>query len=37
MYSGNHNVYENADECRSVVKNHGMNIHKWSVDDYKQY
>ena len=37
MYAGTHNVYENADECRSVLKNPNMIIHKWGVDDYKQY
>ena len=37
MYEGTHNVYENADECRSAVQNPGINIHKWGVDDYKQF
>jgi hypothetical protein len=37
MYAGTHNVYENADECRSLLNNPGINIYKWSVDDYKQY
>lgn len=37
MYAGTHNVYENPDECRSHLKNPDVNIHKWSVDDYKLY
>jgi len=37
MYAGIHNVYENTDECRSVLNNPDVNIHKWAVDDYKQY
>jgi len=37
MYAGTHNVYENPDECRSVIQNPGINIHKWGVDDYKQF
>jgi hypothetical protein len=37
MYAGTHNVYENADECRSLLKNPDLIIHKWAVDDYKQY
>ena len=37
MYAGTHNVYENADECRTVLINPGINIHKWAVDDYRKY
>ncbi len=37
MYAGIHNVYENAEECRSVLKHSNVIIHKWSIDDYKQY
>ena len=37
MYAGTHNVYENADECRSALMNPNMIIHKWAVDDYKNY
>lgn len=37
MYAGTHNVYENADECRSALLNPNMIIHKWRSDDYKKY
>jgi hypothetical protein len=37
MYAGTHNVYENPDECRAALKNPKINIHKWSLDDYKKF
>jgi hypothetical protein len=37
MYAGTHNVYENPDECRASLNNPELKIHKWNVDNYRNF
>jgi len=37
MYNGIHLIYENEKEFRSSVPNSNVKLHKWAVDDFKDF
>ena len=37
MYAGTHYLYENEDEYRSKVTTSNVKLHRWAIDDFRNY
>ena len=37
LYSGVHIIYENEDEFRTNISNSTVKLHKWAIDDFRNY
>ena len=37
MYAGTHIIYENESEFRQHISNPDIKLHRWAIDDFRDY